>query len=40
MHPMVTRLIILVLVLIGGVGLYIAVDTIEIGPLKQAQQVA
>ena len=40
MQPMVTRLVILVLILVCGVGLYLGVDTMQAAPLKQAQQVA
>lgn len=40
MQPMATRLVILALIIICGVGLYFIVDTIETGPLRQAQQTA
>jgi hypothetical protein len=40
MQPMVIRLVLLLLMVASGVGMFVAVDTAETRPLKQAQETA
>src|SRR5690349_16493867 len=40
MQPMITRLVILILVVACGAGMFVVVDTLATADLKQAQQAA